>query len=342
MRIQGLTKPMVTQSTDAKPLVKGPVRAAAAPPADAPASTFEAEPAARAGALQGGAPRPAYYPTLESLTRPTTAGSVDVRTGARMSLNPAQMSDAQGVAFVQERLAALGFTGSLTATNSTAPAAGPFGIDYGSDPRRHWDIGGLNVGLVLGMYAREAPDMADRMLAAEMQRARTAPPPDDGSPRLPYTPAAAAPPAPAFAAMRVLPGVDMAAALAGATSVAPRGPRQAEFPTLEDLNRPTSAGSVDVRTGARTSLNPAQMSSQRGVDFVRERLAALGYQGPGVVSNQTAPSAGPFGIDYGDDDRRHWDIDGMNVGLTLQLYATNPREVADRMLADMLKTNAGR
>jgi len=94
---------------------------------------------------------------------------------------------------------------------------------------------------------------------------------------------------------------------------------------------------VNITNGERVALNPGQMSSQQAVDFMRERLSALGYSGPGTVSNQTAPTSGPFGIDYGSDDRRHWDIDGMNVGLTMQMYANNPREVADRMLQDMLR-----
>jgi hypothetical protein len=298
-------------------------------------STEEARPAASPFAESRFDPTPAksatFYPTNADVLRPTPATVVNITTGDRQPLNPAQMSNEQGISFVQDRLAALGFPGSLTAGNQTSPATGPFRIDYAGDDRRHWDIGGMNVGLVLSLYANNPPEVADRMLACDMKYASSRPRFDDvDGPDAP-PPVLAAPSAAAFAPLRVQPGTDFGAVL---RNVAPAG--RAYVPTVDEVNRPTSAASVNVLDGSRQPLNPAQMSTQQGVDFVRERLAALGYRGAGVVSNQTAPTTGPFGIDYGTDDRRHWDIDGMNVGLTLQLYATNPPEVADRMLAAII------
>lgn len=301
-----------------------------------------------------------YSPTIAELDRPTTSVMVDINTGTRQGLNPAQMSTEQGIDFVQRRLAALGFAGSSTASNSTSPTSGPFRIDYGADDRRHWDIEGMNVGLVLRLYANNPPEVADRMLAADMQHARPHSWDIEG-PQIPArlaqsllpnpvipaatstvaaSPSVASTPAEQpFAPMRIRPGTNMTGLGRGAARplqtalIAAPGPYA---PTRDELSRPTTAASLDIRTGARVPLNPQQMSTEQGLAFVQERLSALGYNGPGVSSNQTAPTVGPFGIDYGTDDRRHWDIDGMNVGLTLGLYANNPREVADRMLAAML------
>jgi hypothetical protein len=109
------------------------------------------------------------------------------------------------------------------------------------------------------------------------------------------------------------------------------------FPTNAELNRPTPAYVVNITNGERQPLNPQQMSTVQGVGFAYQQLERLGYGGPNVAANTTFPTSGPFRIDYAGDDRQHWDIDGMNVGLIQQLYANNPKEVADRMLADNMK-----
>lgn len=304
-------------------------------------SAFESQAANRVAL---GGPQPgAYFPTNAELQRPTTASVVNITNGERQPLNPVQMSSEQGVNFVQQRLAALGFGGSLTASNTTSPTTGPFRIDYGNDDRRHWDIGGMNIGLIQNLYANNPPEVADAMLRADMQHARSGPASweEEGTPRIPpgfLSPNASSSPASqpnALQPFRVLPGTSAAprpTPPAGASSST--APWQ---PTREEIFRPTTASSVNITNGERVALNPGQMSSQQAVDFMRERLSALGYSGPGSVSNQTAPTSGPFGIDYGTDNRRHWDIDGMNVGLTMQMYANNPREVADSMLQDIIR-----
>lgn len=203
-----------------------------------------------------------YYPTRDEVNRPTPASVVNITNGERQPLNPAQMSGEQGVAFVQQRLAALGFQGSLTAGNSTSPSTGPFRIDYAGDDRRHWDIGGMNVGLVMSLYANNPPEVADRMLAADMKYARSTPAEWE---------AESVPQLPAFQPMRLMPGVDYSRG-AGVVARAPAG----AVPTQAELDRPTSAVSVNILTGERTPLNPRQMSTEAGIELVKERLAALG------------------------------------------------------------------
>lgn len=285
------------------------------------------------------APAGTYTPTLAQLDRPTTATVLNITNGERQPLNPAQMSTEQGASFVLGRLQALGYPGPGRVANTSFPTTGPFRIDYGSDDRRHWDIDGINVGLAERLYATNPREVADRMLALDMQHARKTTWNDDDGPSTftaqPGAVQSAAPPP-----LRLLPGTNIAAQLQQAQL--PRATPPAGWsPTPEEVNRPTTATSVNIMTGERTPLNPAQMSNEQGIAFVRERLAALGFSG-GSVSNQTAPTTGPFGIDYGSDDRRHWDLNGMNIGLTLQLYANNPREVADRMLADIARTQLRR
>lgn len=114
---------------------------------------------------------------------------------------------------------------------------------------------------------------------------------------------------------------------------APRNTPTPYTPTLAQLDRPTTATVLNITNGERQPLNPAQMSTEQGAAFIQGRLQALGYSGPGQVANTSLPTTGPFRMDYGTDDRRHWDIDGINVGLAERLYANNPREVADAMLA---------
>ncbi|MBL8937526.1 MAG: hypothetical protein JNM69_23390 [Archangium sp.] len=317
-----------------------PTAPAGAPtsPRQDPFATSSFEPAA---AVRSGATTP-YFPTMAELSRPTTATVLNITNGDRQPLNPLQMSTEQGAAFIQGRLQALGYSGPGQVANTTSPTSGPYRIEYGTDDRRHWDIDGMNVGLAQQWYAQFGPEVADRMLAADMKYARKTSWENDDGPTVPQnllTPVQQQQ-QPALSPMRFLPGTNVAAQL---QQVQPRQAAPAAWtPTREDVNRPTTATSLNILTGDRTPLNPAQMSNEQGIAFVRERLSALGYSGAGTLSNQTAPTSGPFGIDYGSDDRRHWDIDGMNVGLTLQLYANNPREVADRMLADMLRTQMPR
>lgn len=328
--------PAATPIREVTAPASSPTAAPAAPRNQFGLSTFEASSVRSAPS----SPAP-YFPTLAQLDRPTTATVLNITNGERQPLNPAQMSTEQGASFIQGRLQALGYSGPGQVANTSSPTSGPFRMDYGNDDRRHWDIDGINVALAERLYANNPREVADAMLAADMQHARktnwnnaeepTSSPSQPAAQRQPFLQPAPTPP------MRLLPGTNVAAQLQQAQVPTRSASPAAWTPTREELNRPTTATSVNIRTGERTPLNPAQMSNEQGVAFVRERLAALGFSG-GNVSNQTAPTTGPFGIDYGNDDRRHWDINGMNIGLTLLMYANNPREVADRMLADIART----
>ncbi len=184
---------------------------AAATPAPAEVDAAPVVPFARSTFEPAAAARAPYFPTNAELLRPTPAYVVNITNGDRQPLNPGQMSTEQGIGFVQARLAELGYAGPGVAANTTFPTSGPFRIDYAGDNRQHWDIDGLNVGLVQQLYANYPKDVADRMLAADMQHARR---PswenDDGAPQVPAQ--LIAPPRPSpFPAVRLTPGTDPSA-----------------------------------------------------------------------------------------------------------------------------------
>ena len=68
-----------------------------------------------------------------------------------------------------ERLRALGYSGPGVVEQRPE---NPYSrIEYGSDPRRHFNVGDFNVGLLLERYAKYPKEQADRMTLAELSRA---------------------------------------------------------------------------------------------------------------------------------------------------------------------------
>ncbi len=271
-----------------------PIREVTAPASSSPTATpsTPAAPSNQFGVstFEASAPRNAptpYAPTLAQLDRPTTATVLNITNGERQPLNPAQMSTEQGASFIQGRLQALGYSGPGQVANTSLPTTGPFRMDYGTDDRRHWDIDGINVGLAERLYANNPPEVADRMLALDMQHARrTSWNDDDGQTSFASQPAATPP-------MRLVPGTNIAAQLQQAQI--PRGTTSpataASTPTREPLNRFVARGGdaftrSELEKKAAGSRATAQYSEQVNAALLAdprikatyEGLKALGYQ----------------------------------------------------------------
>lgn len=106
---------------------------------------------------------------LELRQKPTDATWVSTISGARQAVNPSQMSTADDAQSMLARLRALGYSGPGVEEHKPE---NPFSrIEYGSDPRRHYDIGQFNVGLLLERYAKYPKEQADQMTLAELARA---------------------------------------------------------------------------------------------------------------------------------------------------------------------------
>jgi hypothetical protein len=101
---------------------------------------------------------------------------------------------------------------------------------------------------------------------------------------------------------------------------------------VESLVRATPAVVTSAAGGDPQRLNPAHLSTAGQAQAMLDHLKNLGV----AVDEVTGSSftEGPFSIDYGDDDRRPYQIGGMNVGALLLLYASYPKEVADQMVLD--------
>ena len=130
------------------------------------------------------APQPAGW-TREALLSPFTAETLraqsdpDAFIRARLAaaqppsqatdalgqpLNVAQMATREQALEMQRRIAELGFSLEIRERESS----GPYGFNYGSDPRRHFQIGEMNVGLLVQRYAQYPKEVADRMTQAEL------------------------------------------------------------------------------------------------------------------------------------------------------------------------------
>jgi hypothetical protein len=102
----------------------------------------------------------------------------------------------------------------------------------------------------------------------------------------------------------------------------------------EILHRPTNAVHIDMYTGDATAVNPADMATKAAADMMRQRLLELG------MNSAISPELPKISqIDYKDDNRRHWALGGMNVGRLMERYAMYPKETADAMTLDELRTN---
>ncbi|MEZ5356676.1 MAG: LysM peptidoglycan-binding domain-containing protein [Bryobacteraceae bacterium] len=103
---------------------------------------------------------------LAHCQQPTSAKWVN-SNGSTSQVNPSQMSTREQAEAMLVRLRGLGLQGGEIIQPSMS---NPFSyLDYGDDPRRHFQIGGLNVGLLLERYAKYPKDAADRMTLAELQ-----------------------------------------------------------------------------------------------------------------------------------------------------------------------------
>lgn len=104
---------------------------------------------------------------LERLRQPTPAV---VRGPAGLTpqrLNPAHLSTAQQAEALLARLRRLG----LPVEEVTAQSLeGPFALDYGGDERRQYQIGPMNVGALLSLYATYPEEVADQMVLDEWRR----------------------------------------------------------------------------------------------------------------------------------------------------------------------------
>lgn len=103
----------------------------------------------------------------ERLSRPTPAV---VRGPAGVSpqpVNPLHLSTAQQA---EKMLARLRKLGVAVEEITEVRLEGPFSIDYGDDPRRPYQVGGMNVGALLSLYATYPEEVADQMVLDEWRR----------------------------------------------------------------------------------------------------------------------------------------------------------------------------
>lgn len=115
--------------------------------------------------LQGMADPSAFLQArFDVLNQSTSARVVNMSDGSAQSLNAAQMSTLEQAQALAAHLRTLGISGDVV---EIRPGGGPFSVDYGDDPRRHWHIGHRNVGLLLQRYAQYPMEMADQMTLAE-------------------------------------------------------------------------------------------------------------------------------------------------------------------------------
>jgi hypothetical protein len=106
---------------------------------------------------------------------------------------------------------------------------------------------------------------------------------------------------------------------------------------LAKVQKPTNAHWIDTMTGRRTPVNPSHLSTREQAEAMLERLRKLGLKDGEIV--EIRPE-NPFSrIDYVDDPRRHYHIEGLNVGLLVERYAKYPKETADQMTIAELHTS---
>lgn len=104
---------------------------------------------------------------LERLHQPTPAMVRAPGDLPPQPLNPAHLATAQQAEAMLDRLRGLGLpVEEVTA----ATLEGPFAIDYSDDPRRAYQIGSMNVGALLSLYATYPVEVADQMVLDEWRR----------------------------------------------------------------------------------------------------------------------------------------------------------------------------
>ena len=98
------------------------------------------------------------------LQRPTDARSI-APDGTSTPINPQNMSTMDAAVAMRERLMALGMRPIEISEEPTTW----FRIDYGTDDRRHYHLGALNIGKLQEIYATHTKDMADQMVREELR-----------------------------------------------------------------------------------------------------------------------------------------------------------------------------
>lgn len=105
---------------------------------------------------------------LQALNAPTPAVVRSAAGGEPQPLNPAHLSTAEQAQLMLARLKQLGLPVEEVTGGSFPP--GPFTIDYGADPRRPFEIAGMNVGALLRLYAAYPKEVAEQMVLEEWRR----------------------------------------------------------------------------------------------------------------------------------------------------------------------------
>jgi hypothetical protein len=77
------------------------------------------------------------------------------------------MSTREDAEAVLVRLRSLGYTGEGVVERRPENAFSR--VEYGADPRRHFEIGPFNAGLLLERYAKYPRETADQMTLAELR-----------------------------------------------------------------------------------------------------------------------------------------------------------------------------
>jgi hypothetical protein len=113
---------------------------------------------------------------------------------------------------------------------------------------------------------------------------------------------------------------------------------------LSQLRSPSGARVVSTYDGSSNPVNPEYLANEATVRDVIAYLQSIGIPVEGV---EEATLGGPFQYQWGSDGRRMVSLrfpgvsDTMNVARIAQMYATNPREVADQLMRDFIARNAG-
>ncbi len=105
---------------------------------------------------------------LEALNTPTPAVVHSAAGGEPLPLSPVGLSTAEQAQAMLARLQRLGLAVEEVTLPSYSP--GPFSIDYRDDPRRPFEIAGMNVGLLLRLYAAYPKEVAEQMILDEWRR----------------------------------------------------------------------------------------------------------------------------------------------------------------------------
>lgn len=103
----------------------------------------------------------------------------------------------------------------------------------------------------------------------------------------------------------------------------------------EALFPPTSAKVDNHYDGTSQPLNQKQLATPEQAQYWSNYLSKLTEQSFPV--NEVEYKTGPFALNYGNDPRRQLQVGNFNVGSIMQIYANNPKEVADRMMIDQMK-----